>query len=178
MSSAVEQRPERLKLQGADRAKYFAPVAICAYLSALCLALIVTSAFLNNIHDAIAITAAGIFGLLASGGLGIAILRSQLGELRYTVVTTKADPMTNFEAVEHLVRDSGWHITAEVRGKSLEARTSGSILTEGEIVAVKFRDQDVLVASICDPGVGFSLVGRGRCLRNRELVRHALAAST
>jgi hypothetical protein len=54
----------------------------------------------------------------------------------------------------------------------------GSLLTEGEIVAVKFRQSDVLVASICDPGVGFSLVGRRRCLQNREAVRLAVGART
>ena len=47
---------------------------------------------------------------------------------------------------------------------------------EGEIVAVKFRQHDVLVASICDPGVGFSLVGRRRCTENRERVRLAVSA--
>jgi len=176
MATAIVARPERLQLAGLERAKYFAPVAICAYLAALCVALIITSAFLDNIRDAIAITAAGIFGLLVSGALGGAILGVQLRELRYTVLYTQADPLANFEAVVRLARSVGWHITSEVPGKSLEARTSGSILTEGEIVAVKFRQRDVLVASICDPGVGFSLVGRRRCKQNRDAVR--LAVST
>jgi hypothetical protein len=178
MTSAVAPRPERLKLVGVARAKYFAPVAICAYLAALCVALVITSAFLDNIRDAIAITAAGVFGLLASGALGAAILSTQLGELRYTVVQTKADSFANFEAVRHLARSSGWHVTAEVPGKCLEARASGSILNEGELVAVKFREHEVLVACICDPSVGFSLVGRRRCKQNRELVRLAVSPST
>ncbi len=176
MQTAIAGRPERLQLVGLERAKYFAPVAICGYVAALCVALIVTSAFLDNIRDAIAITAAGIFGLLLSGCLGAAILRVQLRELRYVVVTTQGDPLTNFEAVGRLVQRSGWHVTAQVPGKCLEARTSGSILSEGEIVAVKFRQADVLVASICDPGVGFSLVGRRRCIQNREAVRVAVGA--
>jgi hypothetical protein len=176
MPSTIASRPERLQLAGLERAKYFAPVAICGYLAALCLALIITSAFLDKIGDAVAITVAGVFGLLVSGALGVAILRMQLSELRYVVVPTEADPLANFEAVGRLAHRSGWHITAEVPGKCLEARTSGSILNEGELVAVKFRQQDVLVASICDPGIGFSLVGRRRCIQNRELVRLAVSA--
>jgi hypothetical protein len=174
MDTVITQ-PERLKLVGLERAKYFAPVAICVYLAGLCLALIVTSAFVDNMKDVIAITAAGIFGLLVSGALGAAILRVQLRELRYLAVTTDADPAANFEAVSRLARSSGWHITSEVPGRCLEARTSGSILTEGEIVAVKFRQGEVLVACICDPGVGFSLVGRRRCTQNREAVRRAVS---
>jgi hypothetical protein len=173
MSTAVAQ-PERLKLAGFERAKYFAPVAICAYLAGLCVALIVTSAFVENMRDVLALTAAGIFGLLISGALGTAILTVQLRELRYVVVATRADGLANFHSVNRLAASSGWHITAEVPGRCLEARTLGSILSEGEIVSVKFRQSDVLVASICDPGVGFSLVGRRRCLQNREAVRLAV----
>lgn len=174
MPYAIAQRPERLKLAGLERAKYFAPVALCGYLVVLCLGLIITSVFLENIEDAFAITAADVFGLLVCGALGMAILRRQLSELLYTVVPTKADPLTNFEAVGRLARSSGWHITAAVPGKCLKARTSGSILNEGEIVAVEFHQHDVLVASICDPGVGLSLIGRRRCNQNRELVRLAV----
>jgi hypothetical protein len=168
---------ERLRLAGVERVKYFAPVAVCGYLAALCLALIITSAFLDNMRDAIAITAAGVFGLLMSGALGGAILRMQLMELRYTVVQTQAGPLENFEVVGRLAQRSGWQVTVKVPGKCLEARTSGSILNEGEIVAVKFHDHEVLVASICDPGVGFSLVGRRRCFQNREAVRLAVSST-
>jgi hypothetical protein len=170
------QQVERLHLAGFERAKYFAPVAICAYLSALCVALIITSAFLDNIRDAIAITAAGIFGLLVSGGLGAAILRVQLRELRYVVIPTQADAEKNYEVVYRMAVDAAWQVTTKVPGRCLEARTLGSILTEGEIVAVRFRQRDVLVACITDPGVGFSLVGRRRCTQNRELVRRAVSA--
>ncbi len=166
---------ERLQLAGFESVKYFAPVAICGYLSALCVALIITSAFLDNIRDAIAITAAGIFGLVVSGGLGAVILKVQLRELRYVVVPTHADPEENFEAVGRLARTSGWHVTSNEPGRCLEARTQGSVLSEGEIVAVRFRQHDVLVASICDPGVGFSLVGRRRCSENKERVRLAVS---
>jgi len=170
-------QPERLKLAGLERVKYFAPVAICGYLAGLCIALIITSAFLGNMHDAIAITAAGLFGLLLSGGLGWAVLWMQLRELRNVVVPTHADPLANFEAVDRLAQTSGWHVIAQEPGRRFQARTPGSILSEGEIVAVQFRQHDVLVASICDPGVGFSLVGRRRCTQNREAVRFAVSAA-
>lgn len=175
MSSAKSPRPERFKLVGLERAKYFAPVAICGYLAVLCLALVVTSAFLDTVGDAVAITVTGVFGLLVSGAFGLAILRVQLTELRYTVVPTSTDALANFETVRRLACSSGWHITAQIPGECLEARTSGSFLSEGEIVAVKFRQQDVLVTSICDPGIGFSLIGRRRCIQNRELVRAAVS---
>jgi hypothetical protein len=171
------QQVERLHLAGFERVKYFAPVAICGYLAALCVALIITSAFLDSIRDAIAITAAGIFGLLVSGGLGAAILRVQLQELRYLVIPTQADADRNFEVVYRLALESGWRVTTKVPGRCLEARTpGGSILAEGEIVAVSFRQKDVLVACITDPGVGFSLVGRRRCISHRDLVRRAVSA--
>ena len=176
MDSVIAQ-PERLKLVGLERAKYFAPVAICIYLAGLCVALIITSAFIENMRDVIAITAAGIFGLLLSGSLGAAILRVQLRELSYLRVPTQSAADENFQAVSRLAQSSGWHVTSEVPGRCLEARTSGSILTEGEIMAVKFRGNDVLVASICDPGVGFSLVGRRRCRQNREAVRLAVSSA-
>jgi hypothetical protein len=65
-------------------------------------------------------------------------------------------------------------VTSRVAGRCVEARTSGSILSEGEFVVVRFRQSDVLVACITDPSVGFSLVGRRRCIQNRELVRQAV----
>src|SRR5579862_4288904 len=130
---------ERLHLAGFERMKYFAPVAICAYLAALCVALIITSAFLDNIRDAIAITAAGIFGLLLSGGLGAAILRVQLRELRYVVVPTRGSADENFTAVMRMAESSEWKVTVKVPGRCLEARSRGSMLTEGEYVVVRFR---------------------------------------
>jgi hypothetical protein len=47
----------------------------------------------------------------------------------------------------------------------------------GERVAVRFRGSDVLVASICDPSVGFSLVGRRHCQEHRDIVRTAVLAA-
>ena len=112
-----------------------------------------------------------------SGGLGAAVLRVQLRELRYVVVPTHADPLANFEAVGRLRADL-WlachraGTLADACRRAHPARSSG----EGEIVAVQFRQHDVLVASICDPGVGFSLVGRRRCTQNLEAIRLAVGA--
>ena len=93
---------ERLKLYGADWARYFAPVAFCAYLAAICLALIVTAAFLPNVREALAVTAAAVFGLLLSCALGMGVLGMQLHELRYLLVPTAFDPESNFELVARL----------------------------------------------------------------------------
>jgi hypothetical protein len=48
------------------------------------------------------------------------------------------------------------------------------LLKDGERVTVLFRGGTVLVASICDPRVGFSLSGRRHCLAHRALVLGAL----
>ncbi|MGC2459944.1 MAG: hypothetical protein WA446_03065 [Steroidobacteraceae bacterium] len=165
---------ERLKLYGADWARYFAPVAFCAYLAVICVALIVTSAFLHNLSEALAVTAAAVFGLLLSCALGMGVLGMQLRELRYLSVPTAFDSESNFELVARLARGLGWQLTRKEPGRRLDARTTGSLLQQGELVVVQFRPQQVLIASICDPGVGFSLVGRRRCQQNRELVRRAI----
>ena len=90
-------------------------------------------------------------------------------------IPTQADADKNFEVVYRMAQESGWQVATKVPGRCLEARTPGSILVEGELVAVRFRQHDVLVACITDPGVGFSLVGRRRCIQHRELVRRAVS---
>jgi hypothetical protein len=165
---------ERLQLVGGDWARYFAPVAICGYVAAICVALIVTASFLPNRHQTAAISAAGLFGLMLSCGLGALLLYNQLRELRFVSLHTDADPMSRYLRVLALVHDQGWRVTGELTGERLEARTHGSVLDAGELVVVQFRPSEVLVASICDPSVGFSLVGHRRCQHNRELVLQAL----
>jgi hypothetical protein len=165
---------ERLKLHGADWARYFAPVAFCAYLAVICLALIVTAAFLDNGREALAVTASALFGLLMAGALGMGMLGMQLRELRYLSVPTAFQAGANFELVARLAAELGWHVTQREPGRRLEARTVDSLLEQGELVVVLFREQQVLIASICDPRVGFSLVGRRRCRHNRELVRQGI----
>jgi hypothetical protein len=149
-------------------------VAICAYLAVLCVALIVTAAFLPNLRQALAVTAAALFGLVLSGSLGLGMLSVQLRELRYLAVTTGTDAESNFERVARLVQSQGWLLAREERGRRLDARTADTMVQRGELIVVLFRDRQVLVACICDPDVGFSLVGRRRCQQHRELVRQAV----
>lgn len=168
---------ERMELVGADRARYFVPTAICIYLAALCLVLIATSAFLHSLQNAVAVTAAGLFGLLLTGGLGLLFWRAQSRDLLYRRVATGGDALTNFAAVRSAAVRAGWRIVREEPARQIDARTSESLLDAGERVAVQFRGSDVLVASICDPSVGFSLVGRRHCDGHRETVRQAVLAS-
>jgi hypothetical protein len=172
----MTMRPERLQLVGGDWARYFAPVAICLYVAAICVAMIVTAAFLSNRHEGLAISAAGLFGLVMSCALGAALLFTQLRELRFVSVHTHADAKSQFQRVRALAQDQGWRITGEQIGQRLEARTAGSVLDAGELVVVQFLPDEVRVASICDPSVGFSLVGQKRCRHNRELVVDSLAS--
>jgi hypothetical protein len=165
---------ERLRLEGADWARYFAPVAFCAYLAAICVALIVTSIFLHNLRDTLAVSAAAAFGLLLSGALGLGVLGMQLHELRYLSVATPFDCESNFARVVRLARELGWQSIHEQPGRRLEFRTADSMLQLGERVVVVLRERQVLIASICDPDVGFSLVGRRRCQHHRELVKRAV----
>ncbi len=168
--------PSTLKLQGLDRARYFAPVALFAFLAALCLALIAVSPFLVTIHDALAISAAGLLGMLATGAAGAVILRLQLRWLRYTAIPISTDQDTALAAVRRLVTEAGWRITRQAHD-GLEARTPDTLFAEGERVSIEIRDHQVLVASICDPNVGFSLVGHQRCQQHCERVRRAVLAS-
>jgi len=163
-----------MELVGADRARYFIPTAICVYLSALCIVLIITSAFLVNLQNAVAVATAGVFGLLLSVGLGLLFWRAQRVELRYRRVSTSSDALSNFKLVSAAAQRAGWRVLREEPGRRLDAQACGSILNVGERIAVQFCDSDVLVASICDPSVGFSLVGRRHCEEHRDLVRRAV----
>jgi hypothetical protein len=165
--------PATLRLHGIDWARYFAPVLFFGFLASLCLGLIAVSAFLVTIPDAMMIAAAGLFGLLATGAAGAVILRLQMRWLRYTSVPISGDRQTALAALRRLAAEAGWRITRQGAG-SLEARTPGTMFTEGERVCVEIRDHQVLVASICDPNVGFSLVGHRRCQQHCERVRRAV----
>lgn len=167
---------ERLQLRGTEWARYFAPTTICAFLAALCIVLVVTSAFLRNLQDAVAVTAAGLFGLLLSGGLGVVFWRAQRRDLCYVRVATQADAATNHAIVRSVALADGWHILREEPARRIEAQTPGALLIAGERVAVEFRGSDVLIASICDPEVGFSLTGRRHCAQHRARLRQALRA--
>jgi hypothetical protein len=166
--------PERMELLAGDRARYFAPTTICVYLAVLCFALIVTSAFLDKLQDAVAVTAAGVFGLVLSGGLGALFWRTQRRDLQYERVATSSDAAANYAAVCAAARAAGWRILREEPPVRLDAQTPVSLLEVGERVQVQFRGRDVLIASICDPSVGFSLVGRRHCAEHRDFVRLAI----
>ena len=168
--------PATLKLHGADRARYFAPVVFFGLLASLCLALIAVSPFLVTLPDALAITAAGLFGLISTAIAGALILRTRLRWLRYASIPLHSDRAAAAAAVRQLVSDAGWRVTRQsVNG--LEARTPGTMFAEGELVSVEFRDQEVLVASICDPQIGFSLVGHQRCLQHCDRIRQAVLSA-
>ncbi len=86
------------------------------------------------------------------------------------------DPDTALAALRRLATEAGWHITRQALD-GLEARTAGSMFAEGERVYVEIRDHEVLVASICDPSVGFSLVGHQLCQQHCERVRQAVLST-
>ena len=108
-----------------------------------------------------------------TGAAGLVILRLQLRWLRYTSIPLYTERSAAIAAVRQLIADAGWRITRQSSG-GLEARTPGSMFDEGERISVEFRDHEVLVASICDPQVGFSLVGHQRCIQHCERVRRAV----
>jgi hypothetical protein len=168
---------ERMKLAGTDFARYFAPTVIFLYLAIVCLVLVVTSMFLVHYQEAIAVTGAGLFGLLLTGGLGTLFWRAQRRDLLYTRMQTATDAVHNFDAVVSAAKQAGWRIYREEASVRLEASASASLLDAGERIAVQFRGREVLVACICDPSVGFSLVGRRRCAEHRERVRQAVSGS-
>jgi hypothetical protein len=165
---------ERMQLTGVDYIRYFFPTAICLYLAALCAVVVVTSAFLVSMQNAVAVTVAGIFGLLLSGGLGLVFWRAQRRDLQFLRVATSSDAQSNFEAVRAAVERAGWRILVQDPARRLDAQTTGALLDVGERIAVQFRDRDVLVASICDPSIGFSLAGRRHCADHREFVRQVV----
>jgi hypothetical protein len=165
---------ERMKLTGVDRLRYFVPTAICLYLAAICAVLIVTSAFIVSRQSAVAITVAGLYGLALSGGLGLIFWLAQRRDLRFLRITTASDAQSNFDAVRAAADRAGWRILLQEPGHKFVAQTSGPLLGVGERVVVQFCESDVLVASICDPSIGFSLTGRRHCAGHREFVRQAV----
>ena len=167
--------PAALQLRGAEWAQYFAPVALCLFLAVLCLALVATSLFLTHLRDALAITIAGLFGLLLTGGAAAVLLTLQRRWLRYLVVDI-GDPQAAFAAIEHLAAREHWRIAHAERGVSLRAHTAPRVFSEGEVVSVQLRPGRMWLASICDPQVGFSLVGHARCQAHMQQVLQAVRA--
>jgi hypothetical protein len=154
------------------------PTAICCYLGVLCSVLVLTSPFLVHLQNAVAVAAAGVFGLVLSGALGGLFWRAQRRDLQYTRVTTSNEAPVNYAAVRQAIIAAGWTLVRDEPARRLEARAAVLLLNEGERVTVEFRDSDVLVVSICDPSVGFSLAGRRHCAEHRALVLGAVGAAS
>jgi hypothetical protein len=163
-----------LQLHGRERIRYFAPVGFCAFLGVLCLALAATSIFVRTIGDAILITVTGLLGVIACALAGWALLHLQLRWLRYTSVPLNVSPQAAWEAIHTLAQQAGWRISRSAPGQTLMAHTQGTMFDEGERIAVEFRPHEVLIASICDPSVGFSLIGNAKCRQHCERIRRAL----
>jgi hypothetical protein len=167
-----------LQLHGRDRIRYFAPVGFCAFLGLLCLALAATSIFLRTMSDAIVITVTGLLGLVACAIAGWILLHLQMRWLRYTAVPLSISQQAAWEAIHNLAQEAGWRIKDGAPGQALMAYTPGTMFDEGERIAVEFRPREVLVASICDPSVGFSLIGNTKCRQHCERIRRALLEAT
>jgi hypothetical protein len=117
-----------------------------------------------------------LFGLLLSGALRYFFWNAQRRDLLYSRVATGSDATANFDAVRSAAAQAGWRISREEPARRLDALTRVTLLDVGERVSIQFRGHDVLIASICDPSVGFSLAGRQHCAEHRELVRQAVTA--
>src|ERR1700712_2195926 len=90
---------QRMALSRLDRIRYFVPTAICVCLAALCLVLIVTSAFLHSRQNAVAVATAGVFGLVLTGGLGYVFWWAQRRDLLFIRIATGCGASINFGAV-------------------------------------------------------------------------------
>ena len=167
-------KAERLQLAGLDRARYFMPTAICLYLGTICSVLILTAPFLVHMQNSVAVAVAGVFGLVLSMALGAVFWRLQRRDLAYVEMATGNDATANYAAVRAAVSGAGWTVVRDEPARRREARVSVLLLKEGERVTVLFRGSSVLVASICDPSIGFSLSGRRHCLEHRALVLDAV----
>ncbi len=167
-----------VQLHGTDRVRYFAPVGIFVFLGVLCLALSTTSLFLRTMDQALALVVTGAFGLAVCGSAAWLLLRLQLRWLRYTPVPLSVSPQRAWEVVHRLALESDWRIEREAPGQTLQAHTKGTMFEEGERIAVEFRPDEALVASICDPSVGFSLIGNEHCRAHTERIRRALLEAT
>ena len=165
-----------MRLKGFEWWRYFVPTLICSYLALMCAALLVTSWFLPRDQNSLTIGAVAIYGLLFSGLVAWFFWRAQRRDLRFQRIPTETRAASYFAALQAAITDAGWEIRAQEPGVRIEAQTAGSFLLRGERVWVEFDGYEVLVASICDPSVGFSLTGRRKCQAHREMVRRVVLA--
>jgi hypothetical protein len=165
-----------MRLKGIEWWRYYVPTLICSYLMLMCLALLVTSWFLPRDANALTITATAIYGLVFSGLLAWVFWRAQRRDLRYVRIPTETYADIYFDRVQAAIAEAGWKVCEQQAGARIDAQTVGTFLLAGERISVQFIGHEVLVASICDPSVGFSLSGRRKCQAHREMVRRVVLA--
>jgi hypothetical protein len=170
-------RPERLTLHGLSWLRYYAPLGLCGFIAGICVALLGAAWFINDLGQAVGISVAGGFGLLMSSALGFTVLVLQRKELNFYTYESAVPAEQAYGRVRGMMSAELWRVVLEEPGCRLEAETAGSLLEQGELVSVRFAGYTVLVASICDPRVGFSLAGMRRCKRHRHAVHHALSGA-
>jgi hypothetical protein len=164
-----------MELRAGETARYFVASTMCLYIATICLILIIVSAFFSAMRDASALTATGVFGLLVSAAVGCAFYWSQLRELRYEEIeTARESAPDNYRRARSAALRLGWTILDERQNRRLDAQTPQSRFSAGERVQISFQGKWVWVASICDPAVGFSLVGRQKCVEHRAAIRAAV----
>jgi len=174
MTASARSDPPHLKLAGRAWLRHYGPAALAGYIALICLAVVITALFLHDREKELTVVAAGLFGLVSSTTLAAALWIGQHRQLRYHRIVTGHDVHTNRQRVRAVALAQQWHLTWEDPVTQHWASASGAGLHRGEIVAVRFRDGEVAIASFCDPAVGFSLVGRRRCLQHRALLQQAL----
>ena len=97
------------------------------------------------------------------------------------IATNRFEESELFDPRETLLAKGATVTLAAIESGTMKARLVESnarrvaAIESGEQVVVEFEDSAVLVASICDPSVGYSLVGSRRCREHRESVQRAVA---
>ncbi|MDB5987470.1 MAG: hypothetical protein JWR16_2523 [Nevskia sp.] len=172
MSDDADQ--ERLQLHGFDRVVYFAPTLFVAYLASLCALLTLLALLFVTLPNPAALVGAGLFGLIVTLGLCALLYHAQQRELRYVSLPTVSDAERNYQIVLQAAQAAGWLVARKLPAQLIEVRIAGSFLTLGELLVARFDGNDVRVAAISDPRVGYSMTGRERCRQHVELLRLAL----
>ena len=166
-------RDETLQLRGFERARFFAPLWCCLYVAGLSLAVMIVAPF-ASILDWRGAEAGGLFGLLLSGALALALWRLQRRQLRCLVLHTQRGATSNYHEVERALAAFGWRVTHREPGSLIEARTGEGALHDGDLIAVRLREHDVIIGSIPDPSVSYSRRAAERCAAYGERLSRAL----
>jgi hypothetical protein len=166
-------RHETLQLRGFDRARFFAPLWCCLYVAGLSLAVMIVAPF-ASVSDWRGAEAGGLFGLVLSGGLSLALRTLQRRQLRCLVLHTQHGAARNYHEVERALAAFGWRVTYREPGNLIEARTGEGALHDGDLIAVRLREHEVIIGSIPDPSVSYSRSAAERCAAYRERISRAL----